>query len=116
VAILEPSSTLPVFGDTDVTILATRLQKLLFVRCERKFRSFDGQQSPTTEDAMKEGREISLTDAAFELGLRYHRALNLVLCGDLRGRKVEGRWKVDAASVARVKTERQALRESPQAA
>jgi hypothetical protein len=47
--------------------------------------------------------EIPLVDAAHQLCERYGATLNKVLVGELRGRKVNGRWWVDTASLERLK-------------
>ena len=43
---------------------------------------------------------IPLIEAAQRLGLSYNQALRLVLIGQLDGRRSNGRWLVDAQSVA----------------
>jgi hypothetical protein len=55
---------------------------------------------------MKEPNEIPLVDAAYRLQERYGRALNRVLAGQLRGRKVRGHWVVDVASIDELKATR----------
>jgi hypothetical protein len=50
--------------------------------------------------------EIPLVDAAYQLRVRYGTALNKVLAGQLRGRKVRGRWVVDVASIEALKAVR----------
>lgn len=53
-------------------------------------------------------RFMPLTDAAHALKLPYHRALRLVLIGDLEGRRADnGRWEIQTASVKRIARERQ---------
>lgn len=43
---------------------------------------------------------VSLTDAAFQAGLSYQRMLTEVLCGQVEGFREEGRWRVNAKSLA----------------
>lgn len=50
--------------------------------------------------------EIDITEAAQRLGFSWHRAWRAVLTGSLKGRREGRAWKVDAASVERL---RQAL-------
>ena len=52
--------------------------------------------------------EISLVEAAQELGLSYSVAQRLVLQGALVGRKWNGRWYVSTASIAAYKKKRSA--------
>ncbi|MEJ7810404.1 MAG: hypothetical protein WKG32_08325 [Gemmatimonadaceae bacterium] len=61
--------------------------------------------------------DISLTDAAFRLRARYQRALDMVLRGELEGKKRAGRWYVTEASVERARAARdRADAEPPRAA
>jgi hypothetical protein len=55
---------------------------------------------------MSDHEEISLPQAALELGIGYLSARHLVLTRALDARQVYGRWVVDRASVERLKRER----------
>jgi len=50
---------------------------------------------------------ISLTEAAFALGITYNATLKLVLTHRLKGRQVRGRWTVDKADVERLRKAQQ---------
>ena len=53
-----------------------------------------------------EAREVDLVEAAARLRVPWHKAHRLVLTGELRGERREGRWKVDAADLERLVRER----------
>ena len=55
-----------------------------------------------------ETREVDLVEAAARLRVPWHKAHRLVLTGQLRGERREGRWKVDAADLERLMCEREA--------
>lgn len=50
--------------------------------------------------------EIDLATAASRLHLSWHQAYRLVLTGALSGRRVAGRWFVDAEDLRRLQVER----------
>jgi len=54
---------------------------------------------------------VSLTEAAFTLGLTYNATLKLVLTHRLKGRQVRGKWLVDKADTERLRKAQQS--ESP---
>ncbi len=56
---------------------------------------------------------MTLPDGAHRLGVRYHHALDSLLCGLLEGWKENGRWKVCAASVERLAAERERAERKP---
>jgi hypothetical protein len=47
--------------------------------------------------------EIDITEAAQRLGVSWHRAWRAVLMGSLKGRREGRAWKVDSASVERLR-------------
>ena len=53
----------------------------------------------------KNGQQLSLTMAAFSLGISYERALRLVLCRKIEGTREGRSWKVTTSSVDRYKRE-----------
>ena len=57
---------------------------------------------------MTEQYEISLSDAAQQLGMSWGRAWRLVLTGELSGTKRQGRWVVSKHSVSRLRDGREA--------
>lgn len=57
------------------------------------------EMSALQEEPMRE--EITLTIAAFRLGMSYERAKRLLLTGAIEGRQDNGKWSVYADSVAR---------------
>ena len=50
---------------------------------------------------------VSLTEAAFTLGLTYNATLKLVLTHRLKGRQVRRRWVVDKADTERLRKAQQ---------
>lgn len=52
--------------------------------------------------------EVPLSEAAHRLGLTWSRAYSRLLAGELKGRKVGGRWVVEAESVAAAEQAREA--------
>lgn len=57
--------------------------------------------------AVAEPTEIPLSEAAFSLKAPWRSCYDWLLSGRLSGRKVNGRWMVDASSVERVRRERE---------
>ena len=47
-------------------------------------------------------RTIPLTDAGYRLRLSYNQVLRQVMVGELRGERVDGKWKVDADQVEKL--------------
>lgn len=47
-------------------------------------------------------QQVSLPDAAIQLGMSYNQTLRLVLIRELTGRKREGRWYIDASDLKRL--------------
>jgi hypothetical protein len=55
-----------------------------------------------------ESREesVSVTEAALALSASYPQTMRWLLTGQLSGKKEDGRWRIDASSVERLKRER----------
>ena len=49
-------------------------------------------------------REIKLVDAALSLGKSYNATMRLVIVGELKGGRRDGRWYVDEEDLDRLKT------------
>ena len=45
---------------------------------------------------------IPLTEAGHRLGLSYNQILRRVMVGEVRGKRVDGRWRVDVDEVERL--------------
>ena len=52
---------------------------------------------------MREPKEITLPETCRMLGRTWMQAYNLLLTGAIEGRQERGRWKVDRASVERLR-------------
>ncbi len=50
---------------------------------------------------MAKRHETDLMDVALRAGVSYHVALGWALRGRIRAERIDGRWRVDAASVER---------------
>ncbi len=55
---------------------------------------------------MNQTREVDLIEAAVQLQVSWHTVHRFVLTGRLKGERRDGRWKVDAADLERLVTER----------
>jgi ABC-type spermidine/putrescine transport system permease subunit II len=53
-----------------------------------------------------DGKEVRLVEAAVKLGASYNQILRLVMLGQLKGGRRDGRWFVNAADVERLRAER----------
>jgi len=65
---------------------------------------------------MDNAKEVPLADAAATLRKTWGQAWNLVLTGELKGRKKDGKWLVERASLRTYEAAQQRVASDPEAA